>query len=224
MSATQIPFDLGHNPHLTARDFLEAPCNAQALAWVRRWPDWPGPVLAICGPSGCGKTHLAHVFAEKSGGLVVAAASLGSADVPRLLDQAPALAVEDGDRGADEAALFHLYNLAREMGRHLLFTGREAPSRWNLTLADLRSRLASVPVAEIGPPDDEVLRAVLVKLFADRQITVGEEVPAWLLGRIERSFAALRRAVDILDHAALAGKRPVTVPLARQALGDLEQF
>jgi chromosomal replication initiation ATPase DnaA len=220
MSQPQFPLDLGHRPALSEADFLVAPCNAEAHAWITRWPHWPGPVMAVFGPAGSGKTHLAHLFAARAGGLIVEAAGLTVADPPRLLEAAPAVAVEDADRGVDEVALFHLVNLAKESGAHLLLTGREAPARWGVALPDLRSRLNAAAAVGIGAPDDAVLAALLVKLFADRQLKVGEEVVAWLLGRMERSFAAAAAAVEALDRAALAGRRAVTVPLARMVLGE----
>ena len=162
------------------------------------------------------------VFAAATGAGSIIAADLGIDDPPRLLDAA-ALVVEDCDRGGlDETALFHLINLARENGRFLLLTGRQPPSRWKVALPDLRSRLLAMPALAIGAPDDQVLAALLVKLFADRQLKVGEEVVAYLLGRMERSFAAAARLVDRLDRAALAGHRAVTVPLARAVL-DVEE-
>ncbi len=219
MSEAQIPLDLGHRPALSDGDFLVAPCNAEAHAWLKRWPNWPGPSSVVYGPAECGKTHLAHLFVAVSGAVTLSGAALTVADPPRLLGQARAVVVEDCDRGSlDEAALFHLINLTKESCGFLLLTGREAPSRWKVRLPDLRSRLNAMPALAIGAPDDEVLAAVLVKLFADRQVKIGEELVTYLLGRMERSFAAAAGLVERLDHAALAGRRAVTVPLARSVL------
>lgn len=219
MSEAQLPLDLGHHPALSEGDFLVAPCNAEAHAWLMLWPRWPGPASVIHGPAGCGKTHLAHLFAARAGALILAASDLDVSAPPRLLAQARALVVEDCDTGAlDEAALFHLINLVKETGAFLLLGGREAPPRWPVALPDLRSRLNAMPSLAIGAPDDSLLAAVLVKQFADRQIRVGEDLVAYLLGRMERSFAACARMVERLDRAALAERRAVTVPLARKIL------
>ncbi|EPY00562.1 HdaA/DnaA family protein [Magnetospirillum fulvum] len=223
MSEAQLPLDLGHRPALSAGDFLVAPCNADAHAWVGRWQAWPGAALVLTGPPGSGKTHLVHLFSAASGAVAIAAADLTVEDPPHLLATAGAVAVEDCDQAAaagqlDEAALFHLINLVRETRGRLLLTGREVAARWPLRLADLTSRLRAMPAVAIGAPDDALLASVLVKLFADRQIKVGEEVVSYLLGRMERSFAAAAGLVDSLDRAALAGQRAVTVPLARAVL------
>jgi chromosomal replication initiation ATPase DnaA len=213
----QLPLDLAHRPALGRDDFLVAPANEEAVAWLDRWPHWPAPALVLTGPAGSGKTHLAQVFAKRTGAAVLAPRSLVVARLPELLGSAPAAIVEDA-ASAHDAALLHLYNLLAERGGHLLLPAREPPARWGIALADLRSRLLAAPVAELQPPDDTLLAAILVKLFADRQLGVGAEVLAYLVPRLERSFDAAARIVAALDRAALAAHRPVTVPLAREVL------
>lgn len=214
----QLALDLSQPPAFRREDFLVASCNQQAHGWIDRWPAWPGFALALTGPAGSGKSHLAHIFAERSGSLLLAAENLSVAGVGDLASD-HGVVIEDADRGVDETALFHLFNLLKERQRPLLLTGRLAPSRWTVALADLRSRLATLPLAEIGPPDDILLQALLVKLFSDRQLRIGPEVTAYLLPRIERSFASVRTVVEQLDQAALASGRAVTLPLIRTVIG-----
>jgi chromosomal replication initiation ATPase DnaA len=215
----QLPLDLPHRPALEREDFLVAPANELAVQWLDRWPDWSGPALVLAGPAGSGKTHLGHVFARRSGAVLIAPAALARA-APRALAGAARAAIVDDAEGAAEEPLLHLYNLLAERGGHLLLLARAAPARWGIGLADLRSRLLAAPVVEVAPPDDALLAALLVKLFADRQLRIGAEVVAFLVPRLERSFAAAQRMVAALDQAALAAGRPVTVPLARAVLGE----
>ncbi|MCW5730507.1 MAG: DNA replication protein [Alphaproteobacteria bacterium] len=220
MNARQLVFDLPVRPALGRDDFLVAPCNREALAWIDRWPDWPQHALALAGPEGCGKTHLAHVWRASSGALLLDAATLDEASLAHLPEVA--VIVEDADRRlVSERALLHLFNMQRERGGHLLLTGREAPARWEVRLPDLASRLNSLPVATVRPPDEALIGALLVKLLADRQVRVGEEVLAWLLPRMERSFAFARRLVAALDDAALSRRRNISVSLAREILQHL---
>ena len=214
----QMPLDLASAPTYAAADFLIAESNRAAVSRLEHWVDWPGFAHALAGPEGSGKTHLAHLFAARRSASLVAGTALTVAMVPQLAE-AQAVIVEDGDRGVDDQALFHLFNLLREGSRTLLLTGREPPARWPVTLPDLKSRLATIPVVTIGAPDEALLAALMVKLFSDRQIRIGPDVPAYVLPRLERSFAAVRNAVAVLDRAALAERRPITVPLAREALG-----
>lgn len=221
-SPAQIPLDLPHRAAMGAADFLVAPCNRDAVAWLDSWPGWPAPALVVHGAEGCGKTHLTHVWQAQSGAVPVDREALTTDSVPHLLGDAAACFMEDADRGFDEEALLHLYNLLAERGGHMLLTARGPVSHWGVALPDLSSRLAAAMSVAVGAPDDELIAGVLIKHFMDRQIRVDPAVVTFLLGRLERSFAAARRVVAALDSAALAEKRGITVPLARDVLGRLD--
>jgi chromosomal replication initiation ATPase DnaA len=214
----QLPLDLGHRPALDRTDFLVAPCNETAVAWLDRWPDWPAPALALYGPAGSGKTHLAQVWQARAAARLIDAAALATDLLPGLLGDAAAAIVDDADRAA-EAPLLHLYNILAERRGHLLVIAREAPARWAIALPDLRSRLVAAPAVGVMPPDEALIGALLVKLFADRQLAVADEVVAYLALHLDRSFEAAQQAVAALDAAALAEHRRVTAPLARKVLG-----
>lgn len=224
MTTQQIPFDFDHRPALGGEDFLVAPSNADAIAWVERWPDWPGPVLVIAAPSGAGKTHLAHVFQAQTGARLVSVADLQEQRADGVLNDAPALVLEDVEAflAADLAEeLLHLYNLAREGDVKILMTAATSPARWGVELKDLSSRLKTAPVAEIHPPDDMLLTALIVKQFADRQLTIDQDVLTYMLARMDRSFSGVRALIRAVDERALAQKRAITIPLVRQVLEDM---
>jgi len=206
----QLAFALGHQTSFAREDFLEGPSNRTAFAMVERWPDWPDRLLLVMGPEGSGKSHLASIWAEAAGARFLAARALGEANLPGALSTG-ALVIENVAADAvDERAMFHLINLAREQGAFILMTATAAPSGWVLKVPDLASRLRAMPVVELGPPDDALLRGVLVKLFADRQLAVDESLLTYLVTRIDRSFAAARAAVERLDREAeaLHGSEP----------------
>jgi chromosomal replication initiation ATPase DnaA len=216
----QLVFDLPHRAALGMEDFLVADSNRAAVAWIDRWPEWPGPLVIVHGPEGCGKTHLAHVWQARSGAAVIAAAALAGIE-PGALPRRFAFVIEDVSpplAASAERQLFHLYDVAAGSGAHVLATSLVSPAHWNVVLPDLASRVGAAPQPAIGAPDDALLAAVIVKLFADRQLKVGEEIVTYLLARIERSFAAARRIVAAIDAAALAENRKVTVALARAVL------
>jgi len=216
----QLAFDLPLDPRYGREDFLVSPSNEAAYAFIERWPDWPGPLLRLEGPGGSGKSHLASIWAADAQGWTVQADAVGTAEVPHLASKG-ALVIEDVDRGErDEAALFHLVNLVRERAGFLLVTGASSPDRWGLRTPDLLSRLRLAPCVSLDPPDDALLKAVLVKLFVDRQLVVDTTVVDYISLRIERSLARAAEVVGALDREALSRGRRITRPMAALVLGS----
>jgi len=214
----QLAFALPHEESFTREDFLEGSANVAGLALVDSWPDWPNRIMLLLGPEGSGKSHLASIWAERAGARAISVHALTADAVPGALATG-ALVVEDlKSPDVDERALFHLLNLAREDGAFVLITARTAPAILDIELRDLRSRLRAIPTIALLPPDDHLLRALIVKFCADRQLGVDEAVVGYLTTRIERSYAAARRAVESLDAEALRLGRPVTRALAAELL------
>ncbi|MDD9899933.1 MAG: DnaA/Hda family protein [Alphaproteobacteria bacterium] len=213
----QLPFDLETVSRYTRGDFFEAPCNAAALQQVAQYPpSWPSHVLIVCGPPGAGKTHLAAIWQQESSAVVVQGALPAPEEGLRavVVDDAPRFTVDE----AQARSFLHLYNHLKETGGHMLLTAETPPRDWGIALPDLKSRLLSVPVVTVSPPDDAVLSVVLAKMFSDRQLAVPADVIAFLVKRMERSFAAARSLVARIDTKALAEKRAVTVPFVRDLL------
>lgn len=213
---------------MTRAEFFVAPANALALAALDDWAHWPQSKMLLVGPSGAGKSHLAQIWACDAGARMIAGADLAGADLPAL-SAATRVVVEDAEAVAGndraETALFHLHNLlAQSPGGALLLTAAAPPRDWGLRLPDLLSRIQAAPVTRIEAPDDALLSAVLIKLFADRQLTVQPNLIPYLLARMPRSIGAARAVVAALDARALAEGRPVTRALAAELLdsGDAE--
>jgi chromosomal replication initiation ATPase DnaA len=217
---TQLVFDLPHRAALGAEDFLVSDCNRAAVRLIDAWPGWQDHVQLLIGPPASGKTHLVRVWQALSGAPSLGPADLEVGAIDAMGEGAP-LAVEDADRLAyDEQALFHLINLAREKRLFVLLTARAAPGRWNAKLPDLVSRLAALPVVEIGAPDEALLRTVMLKQFTDRQLDIDPKVLEYLAVRIDRSLQAAADAVEAVDRAALASGRKISRQLAAEALAS----
>lgn len=212
----QLVFDLPAKDGMTRAEFFVSPANALALAALDGWQGWPGGKMLLLGPPGAGKSHLAQIWATDTGAAQVAGAGLEDTDIATLA--AARVVVEDAEAVAGnalaETALFHLHNLLAQTGGVLLLTAAAPPRDWGLTLPDLMSRMQAAPVTRIEPPDDALLSAVLVKLFADRQLAVAPNLIPYLVARMPRSVGAARELVAALDAAALAEGRPVTRSLA----------
>jgi chromosomal replication initiation ATPase DnaA len=217
----QMPLDLGHRAALGREDFLVAPSNRDAVAWLDLWPNWPAPGLVVYGPEACGKTHLAEVWRARSHALMLRPDDIAGRDAPAILGMAQTVVIEQADRSVDERALLHLFNYLAAEGGSVLLTAVRPPTQWGLKLADLRSRITALPAVAVGSPDDALIEAVLVKQFSDRQIRVTPDVIAYLVPRLERSLAAVRALVAALDETALAERRAITIPLARRVLRGL---
>lgn len=213
--AEQLTFDLDRAPSLARRDFLESESNAAALRLVEAWPDWPHPVAAIIGPPGSGKSHLGRIWAARTG-----AETLDPGDP--LVRGAFVLEYELSGKVLTpeaETALFHALNRAAAGEGDILILSGDPPARWPVALPDLKTRLAAVPVTRLDVPDTPLMGGVLLKLFIDRQLRIAPEVVPFLAARLERSLARAGEAVEALDRAALAAKRPVTVAFAAKVLG-----
>lgn len=213
----QLAFELPSAEALSRADFFVSPSNALALQTVEGWENWPGAKLLLIGPEGAGKTHLAQIWATMAGAVILQASDLASTDLSVIAGQR--VAVEDADRiGAAEPALFHLHNLVTGGGT-LLLTAATPPRDWGMTLPDLISRMQATAIARLEAPDDALLSAVLIKLFADRQIAVPANLIPYLVSRMPRSIGAARALVSALDARALALGRPITRQLAADVLG-----
>ncbi|MDA1101296.1 MAG: DnaA/Hda family protein [Proteobacteria bacterium] len=222
----QMILDLPARKTQGRADFLITDSNADAVAWLDRWPDWPGHALCLYGPEGSGKSHLLHWWCAQTNARRLTPAQLLDADVTELAALGAVALDNAGPAAGSKAAaepLLHLYNLLREQGGYLLLAARQPPRQWQVSLPDLRSRLLAAPAVGIQAPDDRLLVAVMAKMFADRQVRVGPNVLSYLATRIERSFAAAETAVMKLDRTSLSGRRPITVPLARMAMAAEEK-
>lgn len=216
----QLVLDLPHRVARERSDFMVAPSNEAAVEWIDNWPEWPAAGLVLYGPSGSGKTHLATVWQEVSGAVTVPSAGL-EAFAMSLQEGGACVILDAADGVDDEQGILHLYNRIKEMDGYLLVLGESSPSRWPLQLADLASRLRALVAVEIAAPDDALLEALLVKLFADRQLIVGPEIIAYLLPRMERNFAAANILVARIDRSALAQSRTITIPFVRSVLEQI---
>lgn len=218
MTLAQLILDLPHRAALGAEDFLVSDCNLAAVRLIDAWPNWQDHVQLLIGPPASGKTHLARVWQALSGAEGLEPERLAMDFVDSMSAGTP-LVVEDADRFAyDEKTLFHLLNLAREKRLFVLLTARTVPSRWPFSLPDLLSRLNAVPAVEIGPPDEALIRTVMLKHFADRQLDIDPKVLTYLALHVDRSLAAAEAAVAAVDRAALATGRKISRQLVIETL------
>jgi len=169
--------------------------NREAFEHFRKWSLWPVKATLLTGPRRSGRTLLARNFVERVGG--------------RVVDQA--------DR-TDEEELFHAWNAAQESGRPLVMIVDRVPPEWQISLPDLRTRLAVTPVARIGEPGDALFQALIELHFADRGLHVPREALRFMTERLHRDYWTIERAVECVDRYAIAERARVSLPTVRRAL------
>lgn len=223
----QIPMDFGGRTAHGRGDFQIGRSNFEAVGWIDRWPEWPAPVLILNGPAASGKSHLSVVWQDISDAAVIMPEMLSKHSAEELFNMGQHLVIDGvdpwlGDVGA-ETTLFHLYNMLKEEQRSVMITMRMGLRAVDFALPDLASRLRAAPCVSIHPPDDILLASVMIKLFSDRQLTMPQEVIAYVLPRMERSFAAAQQLVEYTDKLALSERRRVSVPLMRKVLNNIQQ-
>ncbi|KPH87709.1 chromosomal replication initiator protein DnaA [Komagataeibacter intermedius AF2] len=223
----QLVLPFAHTPRFAVGDFVFSASNAAARSWVLGPTPWPERRLALWGAAGTGKTHMLEIWARVHDAVLLHGGSLSHAHVTALFAARAtgvpvmAMAVDQADECRDERALLHLLNTAREQRIALLLGGRTPPARWPVALPDLASRLRATMAVAIRQPGDGLLRVLLLRLLAERQIVVSQPVVEWLLRRLPRTARAMQDAVDRLDHAALACARPITRGFAARVLADM---
>lgn len=211
---SQIALSFKTSTDYSPHNFIISPCNEEAIKWINKWPEWPSHCIVIYGPESCGKSHIASIWQEVSGAQKLLKDSLSE----QKEFQDNCALIEDIESGLDEEGLLHLYNRIKEQGGYLLLTSQAHPNKIGIKLPDLKSRLNSCPSIGINPPDDKLLLLVMSKLFADRQLKVGDDVKNYLLLRMERSFKTAEKLVEKIDKLSLQEKKNITIPLARKAL------
>ncbi|WP_420549894.1 HdaA/DnaA family protein [Curvivirga sp.] len=221
-ASRQIPIEFPVRTALGVDDFMVAECNEESIAWLDKWPDWPMPALCLYGPGGSGKTHLLHIWCETSKADNIDGRELTTDIVPVLLENGNGLAVDNAEN-CPEDSLFHLYNLAKETNQKLLLASKQAPAHWNIELKDLASRLRACPSVGLRYPDEDMLAALMMKQFQDRNLTLSPEILTYVLPRMERSFEAVRKFVTLMDLESLAERRKLTVPFAARIMDRMEE-
>lgn len=225
----QPSLNLLHHISYQHEDFLVSDSNYAAYEYIEQWPEaWRGLHTIIWGEEGCGKTHLAHIWAKKNAGIFLPLRQLNQC-LEHIIQSTPqknnAIIIEDADvylsqDPALEEDLFHLINAGQQQNIFLLITAKTPPSRWNIKLKDLSSRLNVMTAMHILPPDDMLLRAVLIKLFSDRQLTISHDIIEYIIPRIERNFKAMQTICQLIDAISLEQKRNITLALVKKILSS----
>ena len=221
MKPHQLPLKLAPSPRYVRSEYLVTAANRSAFAFVDSWPQWPARRLMIVGPTGAGKSHLAHIWAEKAGADFISAPQL-TIEQGVNPGAGQAFVLEDVQSAQDERALFHFLNTLAQRNAWLLITAEDQPAHTRFKLPDLRSRLNGLPKCTLHDPDEELLEAILAKLFVDRQLAPDPAIIDYLSKRIERTGGAAAAVVEAIDQMALSKRTPINLSHARKVIEKLD--
>lgn len=213
----QLLLDLRSFPSMGRNDYYVSNINKEAVTWLDIWPHWPSLGFVVCGPSGSGKSHLANVLETLSKGKIIDAKNISDININDLSEK-KCLIIEDIEKYKSEKALFHIYNLLMEKKNNLMITSNITMSEINFKLPDLKSRLVSLPQVNIGLPDDNLLKNILIKQFLDKGVLVDLEVIDYVIKRMDRSFEAIKKLVSKIDFEALEKSKRITIPFIKQII------
>ena len=227
----QYMLKFAHQNFLGEEDFMITPCNQHAYMAIKMWPNWNYFALNIFGPKSSGKSHLAHIWINTiQNNLprpvqipILQAHSINMKNLNKISQEYPYLVIENLDSNINEEAFFHIYNNYNIPNRSILFTSLLPPSKVGLKLPDLRSRLNIIPTVEIQQPDDDMLIALIAKLFNDRQIIISQEILNYILKYSERSFSYITKLIEEIDEISWRYGRAVSIPIVKEAIQNLNQ-
>ena len=213
----QLILDLRTIPSMGREDYYVSKSNEEAVKWVDKWPEWLTFGFVVVGPSGAGKSHLANVLKYFSRGILIKNSDIRDKNIMELSDNS-CLILEDIDTNLSEINLLHLFNFLLENNSKIMITSKIPIKKLNIALADLRSRLLSLPQVNLGLPDDKLISRVIIKQFIDKGVKVDMEVVNYLLKRVDRSFSSINNIVSTVNMASIQSSRKITVPFVRKLL------
>ena len=213
----QLILDLRTIPSMGREDYYVSKSNEEAVKWIDKWPEWLTFGFVVVGPSGAGKSHLANVLKYFSRGILIKNSDIRDTNIMELSDNS-CLILEDIDTNLSEINLLHLFNFLLENNSKIMITSKIPIKKLNIALADLRSRLLSLPQVNLGLPDDKLISRVIIKQFTDKGVKVDMEVVNYLLKRVDRSFSSINNIVSTVNMASIQSSRKITVPFVRKLL------
>ena len=202
------------------KDIFKNSCNEIAIEMIEKWPDWPSDnrIACIYGPSGSGKTHLSNIWMQKSKAIIYNEINHLSLDYIYSINKPVIFENLLNNNNWPEDLLFEFINEVRSSGNYLLITCPTNPLKLNWKLNDIISRFSSFTNIEIKLPNDDLIKKVLIKCFADRQLSLDKQYIDYISLRIERSYLAINKIVDIIDTLTLRYKQPINYSLLKEAI------
>ena len=208
-----------HDSSFKDEDFYVSKSNKHIIDFLNKWPKWEKNFLNICGEKYSGKSHLINIFLKKFKGIKLEANSLNNNDI-KSIKIYENIILENLSKETDEKLLYTLLNTIDQDNKYLIVTSSQSIVDIEFNLEDLRSRTKNFILLNIKKPDDELIYALLLKNFSDRQISIDEKFIDYIIKRIDRSYGKIFDFIYKIDERSLKKKKSIDFKIIKDVLGD----
>ena len=212
-------FNFENNKSLNANDFFVSRSNYYAYELINSWPKWEKKIVNICGEKYSGKSHLSNIFIQKFKGRIIYANTVNN-ETLNSLKTYENIVLENFGKSVNENLIYSLFNLMDQDNKYLVINSQIPINEIDFKLDDLKSRLKNCLVAKIQNPDDEMIYALIVKNFADRQISLDKKLIDFIIKRIDRSYGKIFEFIYKIDEISLKKKKSINLNIIKETLKD----
>ncbi len=213
----QLLLDFDHKIEFNEHDYYVSKSNYFAFNLIQNWTKWEKKILNISGDTFSGKTHLAKIFQNKSKALYLTHKDVNE-EIFKKIKLNECIIIDDFEKIKNENLLYSLFNLIYHDNKYLLILSNKAISDIDYSLDDLNSRAKNCIFAKIENPDDDLIFAIIVKSFSDRQIKLEKKFLEYIIKRIERSYGKIYEFIYKVDELSLKKKKPVNIKTIKEIL------
>ena len=210
-----LKFDLKQN--YKDEDFYVSKSNFYAFNLLNRWPKWEKNFLNICGEKFSGKTHLTNIFLKKFKGIKIKANSFENKNLNEIKIYENII-LDNLGQNVDERLIYSLFNIIDQDNKYLIINSLIPVSKISFKLEDLRSRTKNCLVAKIDKPEDDLMFALILKNFSDRQITIDKKLIDFIIKRVDRSYGKIFEFIYKIDEISLKRKKSIDFKIIKEVL------
>ena len=213
----QLLLDFDYKTNFNEHDFYLSKSNSNAFNLINRWPDWDKKILNISGEKFSGKSHLANIFKLKSKAFLIKGNKIDNS-IFKSIKFHESIIIDDFEECNEEEILYSIFNLIDQDSKYLLINSLKPINEIKYRLPDLTSRSKNCLYAVIENPDDELLFAIILKNFSDRQIKIEKKIINFIISRIDRSYRKIDEFIYKIDELSLKKKKPISLKTIKEIL------
>ena len=209
--------DFGIAESFDENDYYVSKSNYFAKNIIEAWPKWEKKIVNLAGEKYSGKTHLSNIFKKKSNALYLYSNNIED-KILKKIKLSNSIIIEDLEESFDEKLLYSIFNLVEQDNKYLLISSKKPIDTMKFTLPDLLSRLKNCIIATIEQPDDELIYAIILKSFSDRQIKLDKKIIDYIIKRIARSYSKMHEFIYKIDELSLKKKKSINFKIIKEII------